>query len=71
MTDQTPLKMDTKNQLLNPDQHEANLNNLQGVAEEEYGQEKGGDDDMQTQRSKKTKKVKKKVKKTKTPAKKE
>ena len=48
MTDQTPLKMDTKNQLLNPDHHEANLNNLQGVAEEEYGQEKGGDDDMQT-----------------------
>jgi hypothetical protein len=54
--------MDTKNQLLNPDQHEANLNNLQGVAEEEYGQEKGGDDDMQTQRSKTTKKCKSKKK---------
>ena len=60
--------MDTKNLLLNPDQHENN-NNLQGVAEEEYGQEKGDNEEMQTQRSKKTKKVKKKVKKTKTTAK--
>ena len=58
--------MDTKNQLLNPDNHEENYNKLQGVAEEEYGQEKGEDEEMQTQRSKKTKKVKKKVKKTKT-----
>lgn len=56
---------------MNPDHHENNVNNLQGVAEEEYGQEKGENEDMQTQRSKKTKKVKKKVKKTKTPAKKE